>query len=334
VEAPPSYEIMRSVNRVLRGVSIAAELRNAMVQKPSFTAIPPSCVSKRPPTAYFLIGFIAAALFIGTITIPARAASIQHGTLDLVAENAWISPGQSFTVGLRFKIDPGWHIYWRNPGDSGEPPHITWQLPQGITAGEIEWPAPHTMLASTIMNYVYDGEVLLIVPMHAAQGLPPQSGAKLDASVRVLICSEKMCVPSKAQISLSLPVKNQPPMQDPNAAALFSATRAHLPKPAPAGWQFTWSEKQDSIVLHARISGKTSTEFAKAYFFPMEDSPIDYSAKQDFAPVAQGFQITMRKASEPSKPLSRLKGVLVLADGQAYLLDVAAGGPAADPKGS
>jgi thiol:disulfide interchange protein DsbD len=300
-----------------------------MFQKLSLSTIPSTGSSKHRSLARILFGLIAATLFFGTIAAPARGASIQHGTLDIVSENGWISPGQSFAIGLRFKMDPGWHIYWKNPGDSGEPPRVTWQLPQGITAGEIEWPAPHTMLVSTIMNYVYDGEVLLIVPMQAAQGLSPQGAEKLDASVRVLICSEKMCVPSKAQISLSLAVKNQPPAPDANAAALFSATRAHLPKPVPAGWQFTWTEKQNSLVLHARITGMASTLMSKAYFYPAEDSPVDYSAKQEIEWVAQGFQITMRKASEPGKPLTRLRGVLVLADGQAYLLDVPAGGRAA-----
>jgi DsbC/DsbD-like thiol-disulfide interchange protein len=325
---------MRFVKQTHVGNSRPAELSAAMVQRLSLKTIPSNGFSKYRSCARILFGFIAATLFIGTLEPPARGASIQHGTLELVAENAWISPGQSFSIGLRFKMDPGWHIYWKNPGDSGEPPRVTWQLPPGITAGEIEWPAPRTMLVSTIMNYVYDGEVLLIVPMQAAQGLPPQSGAKLDASVRVLICSEKMCVPSKAQISLSLPVKNQPPAPDPNAAPLFSATRGRLPKPAPAGWLFTWADKQNSLVLRARISGKTSTGFAPAYFFPMEDSPVDYSAKQEFAPVAQGFQITMQKTSDPGKPLARLRGVLVLANGQAYLLDVPAGGTAAGGKGS
>jgi thiol:disulfide interchange protein DsbD len=321
---------MRYLNQAEDGFLTPAELRTAMVPKPSLKSFRPNCLA----AAHTLITFILVFFFSGAIANPVRGASIQHGTLDIVTENAWISPGQSFNIGLRFKMDPGWHIYWRNPGDSGEPPRITWQLPQGITAGEIEWPAPHTMLASTIMNYVYDGEVLLIVPMQATQALTPQNAAKLDASVRVLICSEKMCVPSKAQISLSLPVKSQPPVQDPNAASLFSQARAHLPKPAPSGWQFTWVDKQNSIVLRARVSGKNSALIAKAYFFPLEDSPVDYSAKQDYATNTTGFQITMQKTNEAAKPLTRLRGVLVLADGQAYLLDVPAGGPTAGRAGS
>jgi len=70
----------------------------------------------------------------------AGAAAISHGKLELVSETSSIEPGHDFTVGLHFELERGWHIYWKNPGDSGEPPNVTWQLPAGIGAGEIEWP--------------------------------------------------------------------------------------------------------------------------------------------------------------------------------------------------
>ena len=306
-----------------------------MIQSISLKRILPRCIYALRTAAVVLGTGVGAALVIGMMGAPVRGASIQHGTLDLVAETAWISPGKSFAIGLHFKMDPGWHIYWKNPGDSGEPPRVTWQLPQGITAGEIEWPAPQRMMTSTIMNFVYDGEVLLIVPMRAAETFTAMnSPVHLDASVRVLICSPQMCVPSKAQLSLSLRVKNQPQAADPNATALFSASRARLPKLVPAGWQFSWTDRKDSLVLRARTSGTVPTGSSPAYFFPMEDSPVDYSAKQDYAPTAAGFQITLRKSNQTNAPLTRLRGVLVLADGQAYLLDVRAGSPAARRTGS
>jgi thiol:disulfide interchange protein DsbD len=274
---------------------------------------------------------LAAVFFLTSFATVGRGASIQHGTLDLVSENGWMSPGENFTLGLHFKMDPGWHIYWQNPGDAGEPPRVTWQLPAGITAGEIEWPAPGRMLSSSIMNYVYDNEVLLLVPMRAVQSVPVSSGgAKIDASVRLLICSKEMCVPAKAQLTLSIPVKAQTPVPDPRVQPLFSATRAHLPKPVPAGWQFSWTDRQNSFVLRARTSGKASPE----YFFPLEESQIDFSAKQEIAPAAGGYQLTLRKSNQLTKPISRLRGVLVMADGQAYLLDMPARGSAASHPGS
>jgi thiol:disulfide interchange protein DsbD len=302
-----------------------------MVQQPSLKEFQPG--ERDPARLHFalLVSFFLVASFAGLMSVSAHATAIQHGTLDLIAENAWITPGQNFTIGLHFKLDPGWHIYWKNPGDSGEPPRVTWQLPQGITAGEIEWPAPSRMLYSKIMNYVYDGEVTLLVPMRADQTVNVSAGtAKFDASLRLLICSKEMCVPSRAQLSLLVPVKTQASVADQKTASLFASARAHLPKAAPKDWQFSWTDKKDSVILHAR----TMQQISSAYFFPMEDSPIDYSAKQDFVTVAQGFQITMRKGNQPEKSGPRLRGVLVLADGQAYLLDVPAGSPPSGRMGS
>jgi DsbC/DsbD-like thiol-disulfide interchange protein len=314
----PSYERMRFGGPLQR-----VDLRIAMNQKR---------FSENPlPSTRFFICLLTAISVLLIFESAARGASIQHGTLDLIAENGWVTPGQSFTIGLHFKLDPGWHIYWENPGDAGEPPRVTWQLPTGITAGEIEWPAPQTMLTSTVMNYVYDNEVLLIIPMRAAASLPVSSnGAKLDASLRLLICSKEMCVPAKAQVTLSLPVKAQPASPDVRVTGLFSTTRAHLPKSAPAGWQFTWAEKKDSFVLRGRASAKASPK----YFFPLDEMQIDFSAKQEISPVSGGFQITLRKSNQLTKPVSRLRGVLVLEDGQAYLLDMPAGGSATGHTGS
>src|ERR1700756_3752431 len=65
----------------------------------------------------------------------AAGAPIPHGTLELIAEKQWIAAGHPFNLALRFELEKGWHVYWVNPGDSGEPPRVTWDLPAGIKAG-------------------------------------------------------------------------------------------------------------------------------------------------------------------------------------------------------
>src|SRR5713101_351754 len=89
-------------------------------------------------------------------TARASAASIPHGTVDLVAENQWIAPGRQAYFGLNFHLEKVWHIYWVNPGDSGQPPRVVWHLPKGLSAGEIEWPAPRRLGTSTIVDFGYD----------------------------------------------------------------------------------------------------------------------------------------------------------------------------------
>src|SRR5258708_3640393 len=83
------------------------------------------------------------------------AASVPHGTVDFVTENQWITPGRRTYIGLHFQLEKGWHIYWINPGDSGQPPRIEWHLPAGLSAREIEWPAPRRIGTSTIVDFGY-----------------------------------------------------------------------------------------------------------------------------------------------------------------------------------
>ena len=81
--------------------------------------------------------------------------------VELIAEQDAVSPGKPLWVGLLFRLDEGWHIYWQNPGDSGEPPKIQWQLPPGFEAGTIRWPQPIRLGGGTVVDYGYEGQVLL-----------------------------------------------------------------------------------------------------------------------------------------------------------------------------
>src|ERR1700755_1591095 len=84
-----------------------------------------------------------------------HAESIRQGHIEaeLVSDVESVQPGQPFLVGVRFKIDSDWHIYWKNPGDSGIPPKITWNLPPGFTVGDLQWPVPKRIEVATLINY-------------------------------------------------------------------------------------------------------------------------------------------------------------------------------------
>nr|HEV7955155.1 protein-disulfide reductase DsbD domain-containing protein [Candidatus Acidoferrales bacterium] len=265
------------------------------------------------------VATLALAIFLllsGSAT-SAQSAHIPHGTLELISENSAITPGHDFTIGLEFKMEHGWHIYWENPGDSGEPPHVTWQLPKGLTAGEIKWPAPRKMGASTIVNYVYDGDVLLMAPIRVGADYSASTPDKIEAAVKFLICSDQMCMPGKAQVSLAAPAKAQGG-QDAGTAAIFAAARARLPKPAPPNWKVSGHKEKDSFVIDIQAGQPIS----QGYFFPLNESQIDNSAPQVAASLPTGLRLTLRKSGELTKPIGILKGVLELPSGEAYLLNV------------
>jgi DsbC/DsbD-like thiol-disulfide interchange protein len=255
-------------------------------------------------------------LLIGVAT-SAQPTRIPHGTLELISDTATISAGREFTVGLQFKMERGWHIYWVNPGDSGEPPHISWQLPKGLAVGDILWPAPRKMGASTIVNYVYDGDVLLMAPVRAGVDYSASAADQLEATVKFLICSEQMCVPGKAQLSLVLQAK-APTTTGAANAANFAAARERLPKTPPGNWKFSGHTEKDSFVIEIQAG----RPIPQAYFFPLHGSQIENSAPQLGVTRPSGLRLTIRKSGELTKPLANLKGVLEVPGGEAYLVDV------------
>jgi DsbC/DsbD-like thiol-disulfide interchange protein len=244
------------------------------------------------------------------------AASIPHGTVDFVTENQWITPGGKTYLGMNFQLEKGWHIYWVNPGDSGQPPQVEWHLPTGLRVGAMEWPAPRRLGTSTIVDFGYEHAVMLLVPIRASSTLPTNQTVQLGAELKVLVCRE-ICIPGKAQFSLPLPVKSMPPEVDSRTSELFAAARKSLPRRAPGDWEFHVSDQKDSFVLTAKLGRQTT----RATFFPFEESQVDNSAPQKIVPVANGFQLTLRKSDQLLKPIKRLKGILELSADQAYVID-------------
>ena len=285
---------------------------------------------RNPSSVFFwAITIRVAPLLLCASGVQAAGTPIPHGTLELIADKQWIATGQRFDLGLRFQLEKGWHIYWVNPGDSGEPPRVKWQLPAGLTAGEMEWPTPQRLGTSTIVDFGYEDAVMLIVPMNADASLAAQGPARLAAQVKVLVCRE-MCIPGTAQLSLTLPIKSQPPALDARTSDFFIATRRSLPRSPPGDWRISVADANGSFVLTANLGH----QITHAIFFPLAESQIENAAPQKLLPVAAGFRLVLRKSDQLLKPIDRLKGVLVLSADRAYLIDVPIGKPQAAGNGS
>ena len=101
-------------------------------------------------------------------TVPVQA---PHLSVQLISATDVIHPGGSLQAGLYFKLDKGWHVYWLNAGDSGEPPKIVWTLPEGVTADAMQFPAPQRLPLGPLMDYGYEGEVVFPILLHGADSL-------------------------------------------------------------------------------------------------------------------------------------------------------------------
>ncbi len=152
-----------------------------------------------------------------------------HVKADLLSESTTVRPGTPFTVAVRLRHDPGWHTYWRNPGDAGLPTRVEWRLPPGFSAGEIQWPVPGRIGDETVLNYGYTGELLLPVEI-VPPGILPKGNAALAARLTWLECKD-ICLPGEADVSLRLPVSDRAALPDERTDSLFSLSRARLPLP-------------------------------------------------------------------------------------------------------
>lgn len=271
----------------------------------------------------FLLGALLALVFPGFAL--AQPVNTGHLTAELVSATRGIAPGQVIHIALRQKIQTGWHTYWRNAGDSGEPTTVTWTLPPGWTVSDFTWPAPRRLPVGPLTNYGYEDEVLLPVALTAPAAAKPGSTVTLRAAANFLVCAD-ICIPETAALSLSLPVTESPAPADPKWGARIDQTLAEAPRPAGLAGAF---EKQGKMVKLA-ITGPAlrGADVAGAYFFPFAGTVIDHAKPQTIERGREGLTLTIAPGYDFQSPTPppELAGVLVVGD-KAYEVTARPGPP-------
>ncbi len=268
------------------------------------------------------------ALLLGlSLAIPAPALAMEsaavqspRATATLVADVAAVAPGQAFQAGLRLRLAPGWHSYWKNAGDAGAAPEVTLALPEGASAGPIAWPAPERIPYGPLVNYGYTGEVLLPLRVSLPADLPPGDTLTLRAEATWLVCAD-VCIPEEGSFSLTLPVADAA-VPSPLGAPLFEAAEARLPRPLPWAVRAGGGARRASLTLAG--TGLTSAAVQDAFFFPAEPGVLDNTAAQPMR-LRDGsltLDLTLLADAAPTA----LAGTLVLRDGggQRAAFDIAA----------
>jgi DsbC/DsbD-like thiol-disulfide interchange protein len=239
----------------------------------------------------------------------AQSPADSHIKIELISQQAVPPAGQPLWVGLWFQLEPGWHIYWQNPGDSGEPPKVQWELPPGFVAGSIRWPQPIRLGSGSVIDYGYEGHVLLMAPIEGPSRRNASSIPRLSADVKYIVCRE-VCIPGKAHLMLSAPAGDDwAPWHK-----IFEQTRVEIPKPTPAGWKATATSDKQHFILSVHAGQPVS----RASFFPLEPSQVDNSSPQDFAMAPNGFRLTLKKSDQITGPVTTLRGVIVLGPGRVF----------------
>ena len=236
--------------------------------------------------------------------------STQHAEAQLIAQRNAVPSGAPVLVALRLKAKPGWHTYWRNPADSGQPSSIEWKLPAGFSAGPIRWPVPQRFVLGPLANYGYEDEVLLASEIR----VPPTAKGRVGvaAIAKWLVCDPDHCIPEQADLSLTLTIDaGEPGKSDPKFESI------PLPQPAPQQWRLAARRDGDRVLLE--VAGATEPAL---YFFPYDEGKVQHAALQPLERMPDGIRLAIPVSTQPVGEFNRVRGLLAADARRAYEIDV------------
>lgn len=232
--------------------------------------------------------------------------------LSLIVREPHVQPGATFQVALKFKIEPGWHIYWQNAGDTGVPTNVDWKLPAGFKLEKTEWSRPHRFEASDIVSYGYEGQGFIVATIKAPAS-SDSSAAKITAAADWLICRES-CVMGKGTKSLSIPVRKTK-AAGPANPRLWADVMGEMP--SANRLPLSASVKKDAYEIfigQPKFSFLTPTS---AYFFAKASDVADHGKPQTIRQTGEGTVLRIPRSPFEKGAAKVLEGVLQLGQGEA-----------------
>jgi thiol:disulfide interchange protein/DsbC/DsbD-like thiol-disulfide interchange protein len=246
-----------------------------------------------------LLGAVSAAAAPGAVvkTDQVRAELVAHAPEG-------VAPGKPLWLGLRLEHAPQWHTYWKNPGDSGLATTLQWTLPAGFAAGEIAWPTPRPLPVGPLMNFGYEGTLLLPVAVTVPASF---AGDALAVTLRAdwLVCRE-VCIPEGGDFALQVPARAAISLH----AALFEGARAQQPRALPP---VQGSARVDGDALVVRVAGIPADLAGRALrLLPELAGVIDNAAPPQARWEGSTWEARVPLSAQRSESPAALAAVLVL----------------------
>ncbi|HWA96475.1 MAG TPA: thioredoxin family protein [Terracidiphilus sp.] len=269
---------------------------------------------------------LAASLLLAPRIVAAQqagaSASAPHLHVELLVPSQSIQRGgQPVQAGLHFTLDPSWHIYWKNAGDAGDPPHVAWTMPKGVTASAFQFPAPKRLPLGPLMDFGYENEVVFPFTISAASSAP-LGPAKLHAKIDWIVC-QNSCIPGKADLEITRTISAT--AENPASDPLITKFIGLLPKPLPSADKAVFQQTASGF----RLSVETGQPEKSAIFYPSDQDFIDNPAPQNIAATSSGFVLDLKKSPYYTDAPKVLNGVIELSGGRAYELSAKPGTVAA-----
>jgi len=236
-----------------------------------------------------MIRFLLSALLFLSLTTSAlgrQTETLDTGkvTASIISSLDRAAPGGTVWVALRTELDEGWHTYWRNPGDSGEPVQLTWLLPQGVDAGPIAWPVPYPIPTGPIVNYGFEGAPLFPVELTIPETMQTGETLSLTLDFYYLVCAD-ICIPEEGQLSLDLDIG------EPVADALWGPQIEMAVLESPRRGNIAGAAEVANDILTLTFADLPEGRVSEAYFFPFVQGVLGHSAAQNFRPGDNGIAL-------------------------------------------
>ncbi|ODP38618.1 protein-disulfide reductase DsbD family protein [Sphingomonas turrisvirgatae] len=250
-----------------------------------------------------------ACLLASAAPAAAQPAGANNLAVELVAETDMPAPGSDVTLAFAATPDPGWHGYWKNPGDAGLETRLDWQLPRGVTASDLAYPVPTRLLIAGIMNYVYKGPFTQFATLKIPAGLAPGTPLPIRVRADYLVCTDEVCVPETENLSLTLTVGDGTITAE--RRARFDQWRRALPKPLGSEGKFAIADGIARIAIPWPAGAPLTDE---AYFYPLTPLALTYNAPQK---VTRDGDMAVIETKATGSVL-RLDGVFAPGNGQGF----------------
>ncbi|MEJ2544686.1 MAG: protein-disulfide reductase DsbD family protein [Calditrichaceae bacterium] len=236
-----------------------------------------------------------------------------HVDARLLSEVKTVQPGGSFWVAAKLQMNEGWHTYWRNPGDSGLETSIEWNLPEGFTAGDINWPYPERISEPPLVIYGYHDAIYLLTKISVDKTVPVGQTVFLKAKVSWLEC-EAVCIPGSADIKVRLEVKNEPMQINERYTETFANARSQLPI-SSEDWSLQAATNDKELLIQVKTPSWFTGNIEQMVFYPYTTNFINNVSEQTLSKKDNQFQLKIELAKMKPQIPDTIRGILITESG-------------------